>query len=273
MSPDTPVTRSAVTVLAALAAGLLPVSAAHAQPAAQARPAAHAQPGDHAQPGAPGLKIRENRFRVTAIGPGFVLKLSPRAVGVRIDEERFGDPSGGNPIERQTIDLTGRTLRPFECENGTYTIKTGTFERTWRISQFARRPLPYTEGFATGSPGIFTPFVGVLEGTVADAEGRTLRFLISDLVQEVLTEDGFSATAPIHGFFVDEKGRVRDRISLIGRFNSGRDGRNAVYGIEDRGTCRQIADLPFGPGSERAVVTGPLFVLPFSAPVTVPRHR
>jgi len=245
-------------VLTALAVGLLPATAAHAADAA------------HGRPGAPGLKIKESRFHVKAVGPGFVLKLSPRALDVRIDEDRFGDPATGNPIERQTIDLTGRTLRPFECENGTYTIRTGTFKRTWRLSQLAKRPLPYPDGFATSAPGIFTPFVGELDGTVTDAEGRTLRFLISDLVQEVLTADGFSATAPIHGFFVDEQGRVRDRISLIGRFDSGRDGQNARYGIEDRGTCRQIADLQFGPGSERAVVTGPLFVFPFSAPVTEP---
>ncbi|GAA3018867.1 hypothetical protein GCM10017559_48700 [Streptosporangium longisporum] len=262
MRPGVPVVRITVTLLAALAVGLLPASTAHAQPDAPDSPGA---------PGAPGLKIKESRFHVKATGPGFVLKLSPRGLDVRIDEERFGDPATGNPIVRQTIDLTGRTLRPFECENGTYTIKTGTFERTYRISQLAKRPLPYTEGFATGSPGVFTPFVGEIEGTATDADGRTVRFLISDLVQEVLTEDGFSATAPIHGFFVDERGRVRDRISLVGRFNAGPDGRNAVHGIEDRGTCRQIADLPFGPGSERAVVTGPFFVLPFSSPVTVPR--
>lgn len=255
MRPGVPVKRFTITLLAALAAGLLP-----ALPATAA----------HERPGAPGLKIKENRFQVTAIGPGFVLRLSKRGLDVRIDEERFGDPATGNPIERQTIDLAGRTLRPFECRNGTYTIQTGTFQRTWRVSQFARRPLPYPEGFAGSAPGIFTPFVGTLEGTVTDADGRTLRFLISDLVQEVLTGDGFSATAPIHGLFIDERGRVRDRISLVGRFNSGRDGQNAIYGIEDRGTCRQIADLPFGPGSERAVVTGPLFVFPFSAPVTVP---
>jgi hypothetical protein len=261
MRPGIPVMRTTITVLTALAAGLLT-----ALPAA----AAHAHPG---APGAPGLKIKESRFHVKAIGPGFVLKLSPRGLDVRIDEERFGDPATGNPIERQTIDLTGRTLRPFECQNGTYTIRTGTFKRTWRVSQFAKRPLPYPEGFATAAPGIFTPFVGELDGTVTDADGRTLRFLISDLVQEVLTPDGFAATAPIHGFFVDEQGRVRDRISLIGRFNSGPDGQNATYGIEDRGTCRQLADLPYGPGSERAVVTGPLFVFPFSAPVTVPKDH
>ncbi|MEV4174272.1 hypothetical protein [Nonomuraea sp. NPDC049709] len=246
--------RITIIVLAALAVGLLPATAAHAQP------------------GAPGLRIKESRFHVKAIGPGFVLKLTPRKLDTRIDEARFGDPATGNPIVRQTINLTGLTLRPFECRNGTYTIRTGTFQRTWRVSQLAKRPLPYPEGFATGAPGIFTPFVGELEGTVTDAAGETLNFLISDLVQEVLTPDGFSATAPIHGFFVDQQGRVRDRISLVGRFNSGGDGQAPTYGIEDRGTCRQIADLPYGPGSERAVVTGPLFVLPFSAPVTVPEH-
>ncbi|MEV0379454.1 hypothetical protein [Nonomuraea sp. NPDC050643] len=254
MSPAIPVLRSTVIVLAALAVGLLPATAAQAH-----------------QPGAPGLRIKESRFHLKATGPGFVLKLTPRGLDVRIDEDRFGDPATGNPIVRQTIDLTGLTLRPFECRNGTYTIRTGTFKRTWRVSQLAKRPLPYTDGFATGAPGIFTPFVGELDGTVTDADGRTLRFLISDLVQEVMTADTFSATAPIHGFFVDERGRVRDRISLVGRFNAGRDGQNTVYGIEDRGTCRQLANLPYGPGSENAVVTGPLFVFPFSAPVTEPR--
>ncbi|MFI9552111.1 hypothetical protein [Nonomuraea endophytica] len=220
-----------------------------------------------AQPGAPGLTIKENAHQVRAIGPGFVLKLTPHRLSVRVDEDRFGDPSTGNPIVRETIDLTGRTLRPFVCDHGTYTIRTGTFKRMWRISQLAKRPQPYPDGFATAAPGLFTPFLGELEGTVTDAEGRTLSFRISDLVQEVQGRRGFSATAPIHGFFVDERGKVRDRISLTGRFNIGRDGR-PIFGIEDRGTCRQIADLPFGPGSEQAVVTGPLFVLPFKAPLT-----
>jgi hypothetical protein len=215
----------------------------------------------------PGIKIIESRARVKAVGPGFVLKLSRRGIDVRIDEAEFGDPSSGNPIVRQTVNLTGLTLRPFECQNGTYTIATGTFERTFRISQFAVRPAPYPAGFAASFPGILTPFVGVLDGTVTDANGETLRFLISDLAQEVLTENGFSSTAPIHGLFVDQQGHVRDRISLIGRFHSGPNGENARFWIEDRGTCRQRADLPFGPGSEQAVVTGPLFVLPFSAPV------
>ncbi|WP_157245070.1 hypothetical protein [Nonomuraea typhae] len=253
MRSGKPVLRIVVITLAATLTALFP-AVAHAG----------------GRPGAPGLRIKEHGDHLRAIGPGFVLKLSPHRIDLRIDEDRFGDPGTGNPIVRENIDLTGRTLRPFECRNGTYTIKTGTFQRTYRVSQFAKRPPPYTDGFATAAPGIFTPFAGVLEGTVTDADGRTLRFLISDLVQEVLSADGFAATAPIHGLFVDERGRVRDRISLVGRFNSGRDGQGAVFGIEDRGTCRQIADLPFGPGSEQAVVTGPLFVLPFKAPVTRP---
>ncbi|MFG1942947.1 hypothetical protein [Nonomuraea sp. NPDC048826] len=255
MSPGRPVLRVIVPLLAALIV------------------AAVAPPAVAAPPGAPGLTVKENRSHVKAVGPGFVLRLSKRGLDVRIDEERFGDPATGNPIERQTIDLTGLTLRPFECRNGTYTIRTGTFERTWRLSRLGTRPPPYPPGFAAGAPGIFTPFLGTLDGTVTDADGRTLRFLISDLVQEVLTDDGFAATAPIHGFFVDERGRVRDRISLTGYFNAGPGGQDPVYKIVDRGTCRQTADLPFGPGSENAVVTGPLFVFPFSAPVKVPREH
>lgn len=226
-----------------------------------------------ARHGAPDIKIKERDSQVTAIGSGFVLKLSARGIDVRIDEDRFGDPSTGNPIVRQTTNLTGATLRPFECRNGTYTIRTGTFARTSRVSRFAMRPPPYPAGFAPAFPGILTPFVGVLDGTVTDANGETLRFLVSDLAHEELTEDGFTATAPIHGLFIDGNGRVRDRISLVGRFRSGPNGEHARFGIVDRGTCRQIADLQFGPGSERAVVTGPLFVLPFSAPVKVPGHH
>jgi hypothetical protein len=224
-------------------------------------------PAASAHGGSPGIRVKESKTRVKAVGPGFVLKLSTRGIGVRIDEDEFGDPGSGNPIERQTINLTGLTLRPFQCENGTYTITTGTFERTFRVSQFALRPPPYTPGFGTSFPGILSPFVGEIEGTVTDANGETLRFLVSDLAHEVLTEDSFTSTAPIHGLFVDQQGRVRDRISLIGRFHSGRGGEKARYWIEDRGTCRQRADLPYGPGSEQAVVTGPFFVLPFSAPV------
>ncbi|MFB4314560.1 hypothetical protein [Actinomadura sp. 21ATH] len=216
-----------------------------------------------ASAGGGGIVVRESKGRVTATGAGFTLKLTRHGIRTAIDEDRFGDPGTGNPVQRQVIDLAGAALRPFECANGTYTITGGTFERTFRISVFERRPAPYPAGFATAFPGLLTPFVGVLDGTVTDGRGETLRFLISDLVHESAA-GGFSSAAPIHGFFVDGKGRIRDRISLTGRYRNGR------YWIEDRGTCRQTADLPYGPGSENAVVTGPLFVFPFSAPVVRP---
>ncbi|MGI5163740.1 hypothetical protein ACQEU3_05225 [Spirillospora sp. CA-253888] len=214
-----------------------------------------------------GIKIKENRHRVEAVGDGFTLKLTRQGVRLTVDDEEFGDPEAGFPIQRSTIDLTGRPARPFECENGTYTIRTGTFQRTIRFSSLNPRPAPYSPEFARAFPGVMTPFVGVIEGTVTDAEGRELRMLISDLAHEELTPKGFTSIAPIHGLFVDAQGRVRDRISLTGHFRSGPNGEKARYWIEDRGTCRQTADLPYGPGSAGALVTGPLFVLPFKAPV------
>ncbi|SEF84892.1 hypothetical protein SAMN04489712_102259 [Thermomonospora echinospora] len=254
MKPRTLVTRFAAATTVVMAFGLASAPAAVAQD------------------GAPGMRVKEHGTRVKVTGPGFVVKLSKHGLDVRINEDRFGDPDSGYPIQRQTLDLTGRPARPFECENGTYTVKTGTFERTFRFSSTDPRPLPYPPEFAAGFPGILTPFVGVIKGTVTNAEGETLNFLISDLAQEVLTEDGFSATAPIHGLFIDGRGRIRDHISLVGRFNSGPNGENATYRIEDRGTCRQTADLPYGPDSKGVLVTGPIFVFPFKAPVTTPRH-
>jgi hypothetical protein len=227
-------------------------------------------PAAVAQDGAPGMKIKENGSRVKVTGPGYTVRLTKHRLDVRIDDEEFGDPDAGHPIQRQTIDLSGRPAPAFQCRNGTYTIRTGTFERTFRFSSTEPRPSPYPPGFANAFPGILTPFVGALRGTVTDANGETLQFLISDLAQEVLTADSFSATAPIHGVFVDQDGHVRDRISLVGRFNSGRNGENATYSIEDRGTCRQTGNLPYGPDSQGVVTTGPLFVFPFRAPVTVP---
>jgi hypothetical protein len=221
---------------------------------------------------APGIQVKENPGSIKATGPGFTVLINRDGVRTVVDEDELGDPSTGNPVQRSVLDLAGRTLAPFVCANGTYTIRTGTFTRTFRVSVFAPRPAPYTAGFNTANPGFLTPFVGVLDGTVTDQNGETLRFLISDLVYEARTADGgFRSQAPIHGIFVDEEGRVRDRISLFGRFRSGPGGTDARFSVVDRGTCRERRDLPqFGPGAENAVVTGPLFVLPFDAPVIVP---
>jgi hypothetical protein len=224
-----------------------------------------------AQEGAPGFDLKENPALVKADGPGFRVKLSKHDVRVRIDDERFGIPEAGFPIERTQTDLgpLGSNLRPFVCENGTYRIVSGIFEVTERASSTEPRPLPYTPAFALRFPTIIT-FVGTLDAVVANESGEQLRLLMSDLAHEVMTPDSFASTAPIHAFIVDSKGRVRDRASLVGRVNIDRTTGEAVHQIVDRGTCHQTANLNLGPGTDRATVFGPFFVLPFNTTLVVP---
>ena len=113
-------------------------------------------------------------------------------------------------------------------------------------------------------------FVGTLDGVVTNELGEELRVLVSDLVHEVITPDSFVSTAPIHAFFVDSKGRVRDRASLVGQVSIDRTTGEAEHRIVDRGTCHQTADLNFGPGTDQATVFGPFFVLPFNTTVVMP---
>ena len=221
-----------------------------------------------AQKGVRGFEIEEDKREVEVDGPGFEVELDKRGIDVDIDEEDFGIPKAGFPIEVNETDLGAVVgLRPFICENGTYRIQTGIFRTTERVSSLELRPPPFPEAFSRNFP-IFT-FVGELEGTVIDENGETLRLVFSDLVHERLTARDYASTNPLHGFFVDERGRVRDRISLVGRFNSRRDGQDAVYAIEDRGTCRQFATVA---GQPNVVVSGPFFVFPFNAPLTSPDH-
>ena len=91
--------------------------------------------------------------------------------------------------------------------------------------------------------------------------------MMSDLAHEVLTSRSFTSTAPIHAFFVDARGRVRDRASLVGRVYIDRATGHAVHHIVDQGTCHQTATLFGAPG---VTVFGPFFVLPF--PTTVIRR-
>jgi hypothetical protein len=218
------------------------------------------------------VHVKESTGRIKATGPGFTLKVTRHGITSTMVEDEFGDPTTGNEILRLFTDLAGRSFRPFVCENGTYTIRAGSFERFWRYSTLDRRPAPYTERFHTSFPGQVAPFMGEFDATVTNESGETLRVLISDLGYEAFTEDGgFRATYPIHGFVVDQQGKIRDRISLLGRFRSGPGGAGASYWIEDRGTCHQRADLGWNePNTDNVVVTGPLLVLPFNAPVVTP---
>ena len=221
-----------------------------------------------AQKGAPGFDLKENPALVKADGPGFRVKLSKHDIRTRIDEERFGIPEAGFPIERSQTDLGGLNLRPIVCENGTYRIVSGIFEVTERASSTEARPLPYTPAFAQRFPTIIT-FVGTLDAVVTNQDGEELRLLMSDLAHEVMTPDSFASTAPIHAFIVDSAGRVRDRASLVGRVNIDRTTGEAVHRIVDGGTCHQAANLNLGPGTDRATVFGPFFVLPFNTTVVM----
>jgi hypothetical protein len=224
-----------------------------------------------AQEGAPGFELKENPALVKADGPGFRVKLSKHDVRVRIDDERFGIPEAGFPIERTQTDFgaLGNILRPFVCENGTYRIVSGIFEVTERASSTEPRPLPYTPAFALRFPAIIT-FVGTLDAVVTNESGEQLRLLMSDLAHEVMTPESFASTAPIHAFIVDSEGRVRDGASLVGRVNIDRTTGEAVHQIVDRGTCHQTANLNLGPDTDRATVFGPFFVLPFNTTVVTP---
>jgi hypothetical protein len=224
-----------------------------------------------AQEGAPGFELKENPALVKADGPGFRVKLSKHALRTRIDDERFGFPEAGFPVEQAQTDLgpLGPFLRPFVCENGTYRIVSGTFEVTERSSSTEQRPLPYTPAFAQRFPTIIT-FVGTLDAVVTNESGERFRLLMSDLAHEVMTPDSFSSTAPIHAFIVDSEGRVRDRASLVGTVNVDRTTGAAEHRIVDSGTCHQTANLNLGPGTDRATVFGPFFVLPFNTTVVMP---
>lgn len=217
--------------------------------------------------GAPNLHIFETPFFVQANGPGFKVKLTRRELTSEINDAKFGIPAAGFPIQRATQNFgPSPNRRPFVCENGTYRIVSATFNITQRGSSSEPRPAPYTQAFNNAFPNIFT-FVGTFEAVVTNESGEQFRLLMSDLAHEVRTDRWFSSTNPIHAYFVDAAGRVRDRASLVGRVNINRESGKAFHWILDRGTCHQTANLNLGPGTDQATVFGPFFVLPFNTSV------
>jgi hypothetical protein len=217
--------------------------------------------------GAPNLHIFETPFFVHADGPGFEVKLTRRELTSEINDAKFGIPAAGFPIQRATQNLgPNPNRRPFVCKNGTYQIVSASFNITQRGSSSEPRPAPYTQAFNNAFPNIFT-FVGTFEAVVTNESGEQFRLMMSDLAHEVLTDRWFSSTNPIHAYFVDAAGRVRDRASLVGRVNINRESGKAFHWILDRGTCHQTANLNLGPGTDQATVFGPFFVLPFNTSV------
>ncbi|MDA0178737.1 hypothetical protein OJ997_00395 [Solirubrobacter phytolaccae] len=212
------------------------------------------------------LRIIDNPLFVAVDGPGFVVGLSQLGLFTHIDDRRFGIPQAGFPIVRESQPMP-TTVRPFQCENGTYRVVSATFETVERASVTALRPLPYPPAFGNSFPDIFT-FVGTLDGAVVQNEaGEQFKLYMSDLAHEVLTSKSFTSTNPIHAYFVDSRGRVRDRASLVGRVSVDRRTGEAKHDIVDEGTCHQTATVLGQPGVS---VFGPFFVLPF--PTTVVRR-
>jgi hypothetical protein len=224
-----------------------------------------------AQEGAPGLEVKEEPAEVKVEGPGFEAELSPDELRVEIDDESFGIPEAGFPIQRSQTDLgaLGDVLRPFVCENGTYRLVSGIFDVTQRSSSTEPRPLPYTPAFNQSFPNVIT-FVGTMDAVVTNQAGEQFRLLLTDLLHEVITPDSFASTAPVHAFIVDSEGLVRDRASLVGRVNIDRTTGEAEHQIVDSGTCHQTANLNLGPGTDQVTVFGPFFVLPFNTTVVMP---
>jgi hypothetical protein len=218
-----------------------------------------------AQFGAPGFTIIDTPWFVKAHGPGFRVDMTKRDLEVRIDDERFGIPEAGFSIQRGQSAIPAGAP-PIVCDNGTYRFVSAVFRTTQRGSSTEPRPAPYTTTFNQRFPNVFT-FVGTIDGVVTNEAGEEFRLLMSDLAHEVMTRRSFASTNPIHAFIVDSEGRVRDRASLVGRVNIDRRTGRAIHWIVDRGTCHQRANLGLGAGTDRAVVFGPFFVLPFNTTV------
>ena len=208
------------------------------------------------------MRIVDNRLFTAVHGPGFNVLLTQFGLHTSIDDSRFGVPSAGYPIVRNAVPLPS-TVTPFQCENGTYSVVSGTFTTVTRGSAPGPRPAPYPATFGTSYPNIFT-FVGTLDAVATNEAGEPFRILMSDLAHETIDERFFKSTNPIHAYIVDERGRVRDRASLVGRVKVDLRTGEAKHDIVDEGTCHQTATRFGTPG---VTVFGPFFVLPF--PTTV----
>jgi hypothetical protein len=227
-----------------------------------------------AQTGAPDVRLKENQSRLKVDGPGFRVKLTKHAVTTRIDDANFGIPEAGFPIVRTAnpIPVAATNNRPFVCENGTYRfVSPATFVVTQRATGPGPRPLPYTPAF-NNNPSFrnLVTFVGTVDTIVQNEQGEQFRLLMTDIAHEVMTPTSFSSTAPIHAYFVDANGRVRDRASLTGLVNIDRTTGEAQHKIINRGTCNQQFNLNLGPGTDQSTIFGPFFVLPFNTTVVTP---
>ena len=217
------------------------------------------------------LDIDESRSQVKVDGPGFKVKLTKDALTTQIDDARFGFPQSRRPDRARRADRAVADRPPRTCARTAPTGRPrtgGASSARWTrvFTTTASRPVPpYARQFNTLFGNPFT-FVGTLDATVVNEQGERFRLMMSDLANEVLVLGRlFISTNPIHAYFVDAKGKIRDRASLVGRVVVDKKTGHSLHYVVDRGTCHQRAALSFG--GDNAVVFGPFFVLPFNTTV------
>ena len=95
-----------------------------------------------AQRGAPDFHIIDNPLFVYADGPGFNVLMTKHGIHTNINDDRFGIPSAGFPIQRATQQIPA-AARPIVCDGGTYrTVGSLTFTTTERASSTATDAAP-----------------------------------------------------------------------------------------------------------------------------------
>jgi hypothetical protein len=187
-------------------------------------------------------------------GPGYRSSLAGAELQVDIDLAALGlrdDDDGVNPVEVEEIPLAGFTI---PCGANSYSFTSGELVFTSRTTSDEDRPPPYSGGFNAAVP--IGTLIGEITGTVTNQNGETLQVFGIDSLDEVLSDEGFSAVTGVQLNFVDGNGVVADRVAFSGSFNG--DGAASETVIVDHGTCRALV----GPG---IVVAGPFFVFPFVA--------
>lgn len=191
-------------------------------------------------------------YRTSLAGADLQIDIDLAALGLRGDDDD-DDDGGGNvdPVEVLVNDLTGLTIT---CGANSYSFASGELLFNRRVTSDGDRPPPYSPGFNAAVP--IATLIGEITGTVTNQDGDTLQVFGIDNLDEVLSNDGFSAVTGVQLNFVDADGVVADRVAFSGSFNGDEVSSETV--IVDHGTCRALV----GPG---IVVAGPFFAFPFVA--------
>ena len=197
------------------------------------------------------LELKATNESFSFEGPGYETSLAGADVQFDIDVTRLGirdADDGANPVQTFGFDLTGAVIT---CGDNSYTFTSGQLAFTQRTTSDQNRPPPW--------PSIFVPIgtlVGEVSGTATKQDGESLEVFGIDILDEVLSDEGFSAVTGVQLDFVAADGTVADSVAFSGSFNG--DGITSETVIVDHGTCRTLAASGF-------VSAGPFIVFPFIA--------